>query len=722
MGDTNALSIQVTVDASGAVTGLKVAGKSVDGAALAMQQSFAQAARGSDGLTDSLREFKKEATQASRVANFYARDLGEIIPIAGSAGVAVKGLLSAALAGGGLASGFQLAVVALNAIKEATEAAAKEAQKLRDVHIDVSAEITKGLTGIQRGLDGDTTAVQKFKQGFADGTTGELIKANKEASELLQKSGGIVDFLRYMGSVFAHGSGPNIKSTTTGIADDLDKTYSGVIARTKDFDAQKRSLAEKEKAENKTLDEKESIVEEQITAQTADAITKIKLDADARVRSLRVQTQGSDKETRARAESQITAIETDAATRVTRMREDKELELANRMQQLRSANSAEDIKIQIEGEAKAAQLRLQARRTTDPEFKAMLLAQATAEVEQAKQTAARVREIRLAEFERTKADAIAKGDEALRTMRAKQLDDAASLEQQITAIRAGLQGQRYSQEYARASQEITKRAAEEIAIVRKAQQAHVIDFQQMETMIAGINRKASADRTTELTKEYKKSVEGFVRPLESAFTGMVKSMISGTKSVGDALKEFGTSILSAVVDGIIKVGAEWVATKVAGILATNALATNEITGAATAAAANKAANISSTQANIATAMSGAASAMASIPFVGPELAVAAAAAMFGVMEGMTAPLFAASGGFDVPAGINPKTQLHEQEMVLPKSIAVPLRQSIAGGQMGGGTTHNWTVYALDAKSFGQMLGQPEYRRQVSELVRSNRWG
>jgi hypothetical protein len=64
----------------------------------------------------------------------------------------------------------------------------------------------------------------------------------------------------------------------------------------------------------------------------------------------------------------------------------------------------------------------------------------------------------------------------------------------------------------------------------------------------------------------------------------------------------------------------------------------------------------------------------------------------------------AAGGYDIPKGINPLTQLHEEEMVLPKSISNPLREMIAGGGSGGGETpFNLTIQALDARGVERLL-------------------
>ena len=88
-------------------------------------------------------------------------------------------------------------------------------------------------------------------------------------------------------------------------------------------------------------------------------------------------------------------------------------------------------------------------------------------------------------------------------------------------------------------------------------------------------------------------------------------------------------------------------------------------------------------------------AMAGIPYVGPILAVGAAAAamaaVYGLMSGMggggsststtTTRIPSAAGGWDIPAGINPLTQLHENEMVLPAEHAQTIREM--AGQSGG---------------------------------------
>ena len=88
------------------------------------------------------------------------------------------------------------------------------------------------------------------------------------------------------------------------------------------------------------------------------------------------------------------------------------------------------------------------------------------------------------------------------------------------------------------------------------------------------------------------------------------------------------------------------------------------------------------------AASGAYSALAGIPYVGPVLAPAAAATAFAAVMAFGSGIKSAAGGFDIPSGLNPVTQLHAEEMVLPADIANPLRDSLGGGRGSGDVNIN----------------------------------
>jgi hypothetical protein len=86
-------------------------------------------------------------------------------------------------------------------------------------------------------------------------------------------------------------------------------------------------------------------------------------------------------------------------------------------------------------------------------------------------------------------------------------------------------------------------------------------------------------------------------------------------------------------------------------------------------------------ANAAQAGSGAAAAVAPTPFVGPILAIAAMAAIFAAVMGLSRK--SARGGYDIPSGVDPLTQLHEEEMVLPSPLANAVRRMAGDGETGG---------------------------------------
>lgn len=113
------------------------------------------------------------------------------------------------------------------------------------------------------------------------------------------------------------------------------------------------------------------------------------------------------------------------------------------------------------------------------------------------------------------------------------------------------------------------------------------------------------------------------------------------------------------------------------------------------------------------AMAGAFKAMVSIPYIGPVLAVAAGASALALVGGLAGKIKSARGGYDIPAGVNPVTQLHEEEMVLPKQHANTIRalgKSLTsdGGVGGGGGTsaqtfNNFTIQAWDSKDVRRFM-------------------
>ena len=128
------------------------------------------------------------------------------------------------------------------------------------------------------------------------------------------------------------------------------------------------------------------------------------------------------------------------------------------------------------------------------------------------------------------------------------------------------------------------------------------------------------------------------------------------------------------------------------------------------------------------AMAGAFKAMVSIPYIGPVLAVAAGASALALVGGLAGKIKSARGGYDIPAGVNPMTQLHEEEMVLPKQHANTIRalgKSLTsdGGIGGGGgssaqTFNNFTIQAWDSKDVRRFM--EKHGRELASGLKGHR--
>lgn len=114
-------------------------------------------------------------------------------------------------------------------------------------------------------------------------------------------------------------------------------------------------------------------------------------------------------------------------------------------------------------------------------------------------------------------------------------------------------------------------------------------------------------------------------------------------------------------------------------------------------------------AEAAKAGAGAAASQAAIPIIGPGLALGAMAAIFAAVMAMGSKRKSASKGYDIPSGVNPLVQAHEEEMILPKEQANAVRQMAKlglaehRGGNGGGVSQSIHVKAMDARSVVQSL-------------------
>lgn len=181
-------------------------------------------------------------------------------------------------------------------------------------------------------------------------------------------------------------------------------------------------------------------------------------------------------------------------------------------------------------------------------------------------------------------------------------------------------------------------------------------LEQLETKHQATLRQIGAKGNAESLKEISTVMNGIQSAMESSFKGI----LTGTMSLSGAVKNAFHSIGETLASTASKMASDWIMNQIKMRIASKETALTQLNNNAMAAA-------------------GAAwNAVVGIPIVGPILAPAAAALSYaGVMA--FGSIASAQGGYDIPAGVNPITQLHEQEMVLPKEQADAVRDMAGGG-------------------------------------------
>ncbi|MGV1045467.1 hypothetical protein [Limnohabitans sp.] len=204
-------------------------------------------------------------------------------------------------------------------------------------------------------------------------------------------------------------------------------------------------------------------------------------------------------------------------------------------------------------------------------------------------------------------------------------------------------------------------------------------------------RGRSAQENAKYTKSFKDG-------MESGMTGVLQNFMKGTMSITSLMRGMAMAVLDAFTNMLAKF--------VVNQIMNSALVKSIKIGEATTVVG----------ANAAEAATGAAASVAPTPFVGPALAASAYAGTLAMAMGAMS-LFSARDGFDVPAGVNPLTQLHEREMVLPAAQADAVR-NLGGGE--GGATGvkdvHFHVQAMDGDSVKRFFNQ--HKVSLMESIRA----
>lgn len=202
----------------------------------------------------------------------------------------------------------------------------------------------------------------------------------------------------------------------------------------------------------------------------------------------------------------------------------------------------------------------------------------------------------------------------------------------------------------------------------------------------------------------------------------IQAMMNRTLTWKGAFQATMTEVASwfgrAVVGDMLK---KWAAGKAAQLQATLAGLTAEksaqVAGSAATVATKATEATAVVSANAAEAASGAAASQAPIPIIGPGLAVAAFAGVMALVMGAMGSIKSASGGFDIPAGVNPMTQLHAEEMVLPAPLANAVRDMAGGGSSAGGSM---VLQATPLKGGFWVAHEDDFRRFYKGMKRDGK--
>lgn len=195
--------------------------------------------------------------------------------------------------------------------------------------------------------------------------------------------------------------------------------------------------------------------------------------------------------------------------------------------------------------------------------------------------------------------------------------------------------------------------------------------------------------------------------LEQGFGNAMMAMINRTMTLKQAMKSMFTEILQAFIQMLV----QWAAKQLAQYVLDRTMHKSNLLAKKAAEKMSAASTIAGSAA--AAGAAGVAS-WAGAPWPVNIGAPAFGASMYAASAAFGAGL-AAEKGFDIPAGMNPVTQLHQKEMVLPAEQADVIRGMAArpGQQQEAG---NYTIVANDPASFMDFL-----RRNPASLAEGVRY-
>jgi hypothetical protein len=226
------------------------------------------------------------------------------------------------------------------------------------------------------------------------------------------------------------------------------------------------------------------------------------------------------------------------------------------------------------------------------------------------------------------------------------------------------------------------KGAEQVNIYRQIEQLRA-EHENRLRVISAQNAAATKKDTIANADAIRAKWQSIFQPITQAWAQSLQGMINGTTNLRKALLSIGNAIETEAIEWMTKVLTRFLVNEATKTAAAGA-------GAAARSGIEEAASVKSIALSAITALkqivhqaavaaAGAYAAIARIPYVGPVLApAAAAAALYGVYA-LGKSVLSAEGGLGEVSEDGTLISAHAREMVLPASLAVPLRQMLLSG-------------------------------------------
>lgn len=225
------------------------------------------------------------------------------------------------------------------------------------------------------------------------------------------------------------------------------------------------------------------------------------------------------------------------------------------------------------------------------------------------------------------------------------------------------------------------------------------------------HQQRMAQLRSQSTIEAGKGFSGMVNAMQSGWGSLLAKMAQGQMTLTGLMRGLFQNTFQVVTQTLGQLAAKWVAQRLGLASLESLLMGKQVTeqaAASGAVVATKAAEATAVVgANAAEGATGAAAAVAPIPIVGPGMAAAAFAGTMAMLMGAMSSIKSASGGYDIPAGVNPLVQAHASEMILPAKYADVIRGMADGGSAagGGGGALSVSVTAMDSRDVVRSLSR-----------------